>query len=171
MINKEKVIKELGELCEYLFRDYKVCYHVDEEDAYNRFLIADNALDLLKEQEAREQCLKTKCVICPHCDHCDVDENGQLKEQEIKSMTLEELDEIYEKQDTHIWPFDTPPYLWMTVNPDVRLTDGFWICWRDVMYSIKNDSPFYVRENYGKAWLIWTGKPTQEQVQAVKWNG
>lgn len=93
-----------------------------------------------------------------------------LKEQEIKSMTLEELDEIYEKQDAHIWPFDTPPYLWMTVNPDVRLTDGFWICWRDIKYSIENDSPFYVRENYGKAWLIWTGKPTQEQVQAVKWD-
>ncbi len=93
-----------------------------------------------------------------------------LKEQEIKSMTLEELDEIYEKQDTHVWPFDTPPYLWMTVNPDVRLTDGFWICWRDIKYSIENDSPFYVRENYGKSWLIWTGKPTQEQVQAVKWE-
>lgn len=97
-------------------------------------------------------------------------EKGMLKEQDIKSMTLEELDDIYEKQDTHIWPFDTPPYLWMTVNPDVRLTDGFWICWRDIMYSIKNDSPFYVRENYGKAWLIWTGKPTQEQAQAVKWE-
>ena len=93
-----------------------------------------------------------------------------LKEQEVKSMTLEDLDEIYEKQDTHIWPFDTPPYLWMTVNPDARLTDGFWICWRDITYLIENDSPFYVRENYGKAWLIWTGKPTQEQVRAVKWK-
>jgi len=93
-----------------------------------------------------------------------------LKEQEIKSMTLEELDEIYEKQDTHIWPFDTPPYLWMTVNPDVRLTDGFWASWSDIKYSIENDAPFYVRENYGKAWLIWKGKPTQEQVQAVKWE-
>ena len=93
-----------------------------------------------------------------------------LKEQEIKSMTLEELDEIYEKQDAHIWPFDTPPYLWMTVNPDVRLTDGFWICWRDITYSIENASPFYTRDNYGKAWLIWTGKPTQRQVQAVKWE-
>ena len=40
---------------------------------------------LLKEQEAREQCLKTKCIICPHCDNCDVDENGLLKEQEAKT--------------------------------------------------------------------------------------
>lgn len=44
-------------------------------------LMAD-ALELLKEQETREQCIKTKCVICPHCEHCDVDENGLLKEQE-----------------------------------------------------------------------------------------
>lgn len=121
----------------------------------------------------------SKCEDCPYHDLPDeqscsdvlcLDALSLLKEQEIKSMTLEELDEIYEKQDTHIWPFDTPPYLWMTVNPDVRLTDGFWICWRDIMYSIKNDSLFYVRENYGKAWLIWTGKPTQEQAQAVKWE-
>lgn len=41
-----------------------------------------DALALLKEQEAREQCLKPKCIICPHCDNCDVDENGLLKKQE-----------------------------------------------------------------------------------------
>jgi len=42
---------------------------------------AKRILELLEEQEAREQCLKTKCIICPHCDNCDVDENGLLKEQ------------------------------------------------------------------------------------------
>jgi len=39
-----------------------------------------SAIALMKEQEAKERCLKTKCIICPHCDNCDVDENGLLKE-------------------------------------------------------------------------------------------
>jgi hypothetical protein len=51
-MDRKKVIKELEELCEYLFHEYEICYHGDKEDIYNRFLIADNALDLLKEQEA-----------------------------------------------------------------------------------------------------------------------
>ena len=38
--------------------------------------------ELLKEQGAMKECLKRKCVICPHCKNCDVGENGLLKEQE-----------------------------------------------------------------------------------------
>lgn len=52
MTEREKVLNDLRELCEYLFHEYKVCYHGDEEDTYNRFLAANNALNLLKEQEA-----------------------------------------------------------------------------------------------------------------------
>lgn len=54
MIDRDKVIEELKELCEYLFHEYKVCYNGDEEDTYNRFLSANNALELLKEQEPVE---------------------------------------------------------------------------------------------------------------------
>ena len=53
MPDREKVIKGLEELCEHLFHEYKICYRGDEEDVYNRFLIADNALALLKDQEAK----------------------------------------------------------------------------------------------------------------------
>ena len=52
MDDRGKVIEGLKELCEYLFHEYKTCYHGDEEDTYNRFLAANNALELLKEQEA-----------------------------------------------------------------------------------------------------------------------
>lgn len=38
-----------------------------------------DALALLKEQEAQNECLMKKCVICPHCKNCDVDENGLPK--------------------------------------------------------------------------------------------
>ncbi len=50
MPDRKKVLNDLQELCEYLFHEYKVCYKGDEGDIYNRFLIANNALDLLKEQ-------------------------------------------------------------------------------------------------------------------------
>ena len=52
-MDREKVIRGLEELCKYLFHEYEICYHGDQEDIYNRFLIADNALALLKEQEAK----------------------------------------------------------------------------------------------------------------------
>ena len=42
------------------------------------FKETDMILELLKEKETKDQCLKTKCVICPHCDNCDVDENGNV---------------------------------------------------------------------------------------------
>ncbi len=58
MPDREKVIQGLQELTDYLFHEYKVCYHGDEEDCYNRFLQADNALNLLKEQEKK----KVHCI-------------------------------------------------------------------------------------------------------------
>lgn len=120
-----------------------------------------------------------------HCDGCGYNECKSyvvciaeiardalslLKAQEPRVMTLEELDAIYQTKKWHTWPFNTPPYLWMTVNPDVRQTRGFWICWRDIMYSLENNSPFYVRENYGKVWKILTAEPTDEQREAIPWE-
>ena len=96
---------------------------------------------------------------------------AMLKEQEPQVLTLEELDTIYNTEKTHVWPFNRSPYLWMTINPDVRLTSGYWICWRDIMYSLENNNPFYVRENYEKVWKIWTARLTDEQREAVKWDG
>ena len=54
---------------------------------------AKDALALLKEQEAKEQCLKTKCIICPHCDNCDVDENGLLKEQKAVKIEVKKIND------------------------------------------------------------------------------
>ena len=54
MPDREKVLNDLQELCEYLFHEYNVCYKGDEEDTYNRFLAANNALNLLKEQSEQK---------------------------------------------------------------------------------------------------------------------
>ena len=116
----------------------------------------DAAVELLNEQEKEIHDLQTKI-------------SGLQTVQTARVMSLEELDAIYQTKEWHIWPFNTPPWLWMTVNPDVRQTRGFWICWRDIMDSLENSSPFYVRENYGKVWEIWTAKPTDGQMEAVQW--
>jgi len=75
MTEREKVLNDLQELCEYLFHEYKVCYQGDEEDIYNRFLVANNALNLLKEQEAVEPEVEVMNEIdrlyrCPKCHKC-----------------------------------------------------------------------------------------------------
>lgn len=76
MTDSKKVLNDLQELCEYLFNQYKYCCKGDEEETYNRFLIANNALNLLKQQEAVEPILKRKGkskmyndYICPVCDN------------------------------------------------------------------------------------------------------
>lgn len=56
MEDREKVIQGLQELSDYLFREYKICYKVDEADCYKRYLQASNALALLKEQSNTKKC-------------------------------------------------------------------------------------------------------------------
>lgn len=85
MIDIEKVIKGL-EICYYPPSKCENCpYHNLPDGQLCTDRLLRDVLAILKEQEAKEQCLKTKCVICPHCDHCDVDENGQLKEKETSN--------------------------------------------------------------------------------------
>lgn len=90
--------------------------------------------------------------------------------EEPKPLTIQDLEAIYNTRADHVWPYNMPPELWMTVNPKVRRICGFWICWRDIVYSLESRSPFYVRENYGKVWMIWTRKPTDEQQEEVQWD-
>ena len=93
MPDREKVLNDLRELCEYLFHEYKVCYQGDEEDTYNRFLAANNALNLLKEQEAVEPILKREgrnkyynYYVCPCCDEEVVYDQNYCSECGAKFM-------------------------------------------------------------------------------------
>ncbi len=91
MIDMEKVIKGV----EHCFHGQECCgdiecpYYIEHlsdscclEDCQEN-LKAD-VIALLKEQETQKECLMRKCVICPHCENCDVDENGLLKEQKTE---------------------------------------------------------------------------------------
>ena len=82
MTDLENVIK--GLLC--IKGDYIPCASCKyaNADGYGRGdrckrQCASDAIALLKEKETKDQCLKTKCTICPHCDNCDVDENGNVR--------------------------------------------------------------------------------------------
>ena len=85
-------------------------------------------------------------------------------------LTLDELDAIFNEQQNHVWPYNSPPYLWMTVNPEIRRTNGFWICWRDIVSCLTYESQFYTRDNYNKSWKIWFKEPTDEQRNAAPWT-
>jgi len=84
---------------------------------------------------------------------------------EPRVMTLDELLTVGD-----VWKYNTPPYLWMDVNPDIRLTDGFWVAWRDISNAIRGLNPKYTDENYSTDWRCWTARPTDEQREAVKWE-
>lgn len=83
------VVTELG-YCGNYMRDHKDMKNIDIRFyAY----IMRKAYAMLKEQEARMQCIKGKCRICPHCDNCDVDENGLLKEQEAVKIKVKKIND------------------------------------------------------------------------------
>lgn len=74
------------------FEDYEPYAH-DLPAVTMKSRVYLDALELLKEQKAQEQCLKTKCIICPHCDNCDVDENGLLKEQKAVKIEVKKIND------------------------------------------------------------------------------
>ena len=69
----------LKEAVEYLEQRISWASLKGDYDIFIQGRRADDLLALLKSLEDKEKCLKTKCVICPHCDNCDVDENGKRR--------------------------------------------------------------------------------------------
>lgn len=52
MPDRKKVIKGLGRLSEWLFQQYQIVYDGDAPNYYDAYKTVDDAIDLLKEQEA-----------------------------------------------------------------------------------------------------------------------
>lgn len=93
---------------------------------------------------------------------------------EAKVLTLEELDRIHNMKFGGVWPYKTPPYLWITKRFPGPNQDS-WICWRDIVSILeKRDTQFtreakFTRDDYGVSWMIWTKQPTKKQRNAAKW--
>lgn len=89
-----------------------------------------------------------------------------LEAQAPRVMMLGDLRDI-----GSVWELNTPPYLWMEVNPTYRWTRGFWVAWREIYDMIDGLHPTYDADNYLKTWCIWTFRPTDEQREAIPWEG
>lgn len=92
-----------------------------------------------------------------------------LKAQEPRVMTLEEIEDALDN------------VVWLDIPGAENLADGFSLI---MAYSSKNgfvllDSPFgdnpsqdrFEYTDYNKTWRCWTARPTDEQREAVKWDG
>lgn len=133
-----------------------------------------------------ECCLETiddeSCPeICPYYSECMKykkrcifqyvmkDALALLKAQEARVMTLEEIEDALDN------------VVWLDIPGAENLADGFSLI---MAYSRKNgfvllDSPFgdnpsqdrFEYTDYNKTWRCWTARPTDEQREAVKWDG
>ena len=126
-----------------------------------------------------ECCRRGFCFSCPYND--GIDENVEckqkwaddalslLKVQEARVMTLEEIEDALDN------------VVWLDIPGAENLADGFSLI---MAYSRKNgfvllDSPFgdnpsqdrFEYTDYNKTWRCWTARPTDEQREAVKWDG
>ena len=76
MPDREKVIRELEELSGFLFKEYGKAQAEEANLYYDRFLAVDNAIGLLKEQEAHEQAIcKEICDFIRHACSTDTDDD------------------------------------------------------------------------------------------------
>ena len=93
-----------------------------------------------------------------------------LEAQQAKLMTLEDIMEIYNARDCHLWPYDTAPYIFVEEHPDISTYHGSWTAWREIMAILHDGIFVHTRNTYGKTWRCWTFHPTDEQREAVKWD-
>lgn len=181
MADRKKVIKALTE-CIFLHEHpdddagcFECPYRPDEKGTCPTMIpFLKDVLELLKEQETMEQCIKTKCVICPHCEHCDVDENGLLKEQEPRVLTTEELFNMehkgvyLERRNSRLY-YTEPSIVLRTEVSMPSLGGKKYVLMRENKLS----DPHWACD-YNKAindgWRCWTLKPTEEQRKEVKWD-
>ena len=81
-------------------------------------------------------------------------------------MTLEEIRDIYDYREDHVWPFDTPPYLWVETN---GRTVPYWMSWNNVIACLEGQFPKYDPDDYGKSWRLWTSRPNEKERDETPW--
>jgi len=128
-----------------------------------------------------------KCGLCPcfhsdnpmYCQAAKADKNKKivapygaprpewcpLKEQEAKCLTKEELDALGENQ--FVWIEGRTGYLYcLQIIGICRGRTGV----SDIQFNAPTSYLEISTNRYGKSYRIWTNKPTDEQMKAVKWE-
>ena len=96
--------------------------------------------------------------------------NALMKEQEPRVMQISEIMVIYKADPSHVWPYNTPPYLYIQEHPHVRDSSESWAAWREIRDIIEGELFGHTAQSYGKTWRCWTAKPTSEQMEATPWQ-
>lgn len=81
-------------------------------------------------------------------------------------MQISEIMEIYNADPYHVWPYNTPPYLYIQEHPHVR---GGTESWAEIRSCIEGGLLGHTAQSYGKTWRCWTARPTDEQKEAAPW--
>ena len=89
--------------------------------------------------------------------------------QEARMMQLDEIMEIYNADPFHIWPYDTPPYLYIQEHPHVHNSSESWAAWREIKDIIEGELFGHTAQSYGKTWRCWTIRPTDAQRKVTPW--
>lgn len=120
-----------------------------------------------------------KCEACPYeadteegtcflMDKMHEDALALLKAQEPRVMTIEEIEQ---------W---NQPDVWMEMKdgkPDIcgdylmPMTRMHYEFWCAIIVDGSKHPPALNGDYYGKTWRCWTSRPTDEQREAVKWDG
>ena len=85
-------------------------------------------------------------------------------------MQISEIMVIYKADPSHVWPYNTPPYLYIQEHPHVRDSSESWAAWREIRDIIEGELFGHTAQSYGKTWRCWTAKPTSEQMEATPWQ-
>ena len=180
MAELDKVIKGLQccnspnnhEECPYNGAEhYNICTHK----------LLNDAIALLKAQEPPKNASISSAIECLlHPQDADDSDMAKaidtavramrsLRDQEPRVMQFSEIMEIYNADPFHIWPYDTPPYLYIQEHPHVHNSSESWAAWREIKDIIEGELFGHTAQSYGKTWRCWTIQPTDAQRKVTPW--
>lgn len=90
MIDREKTIKGLEHLSEWLFQQYRVVYDGDVPNYYDAYKTVDGVIAMLKEQEPVKPCVAVDTWICPKCGHA-LESQNLIDDKENPQVLVHEL--------------------------------------------------------------------------------
>lgn len=99
-----------------------------------------------------------------------IDTLDLLKEQKPRVMQFSEIMEIYNTDPYHVWPYNTPPYLYIQEHPHVRDSSESWAAWREIRDIIEGELFGHTAQSYGKTWRCWTTRPDEKVRAETAWQ-
>lgn len=172
------VVTELG-YCGNHMRDRKDMTNLDIRFyAY----IMRKAHDMLKKQEPPKNASISSAIECLlHPQDADDSDMAQaidtavramrsLGDQEPRLMQFSEIMEIYNTDPHHVWPYNTPPYLYIQEHPHVRDSSESWAAWCEIRDIIEGELFGHTAQSYGKTWRCWTTRPDEKVRAETAWE-